>query len=572
MKAKFVVIVLVLTLALAAAAPVHGQEPPPGLSITIERSALIGQFGVVHVTDHFTIHTGNGSAPVSSLDFGFSRMYRSNVNFVGAKDQQGSTLTIDGDVRQSSDVYWMRVNFGELGANKTYDFNVAMVLSGVIARVPAGFTYNFSAAPILTQDAEYANTTLLATQGSTFAVPENSSYVPTTLNGVPALIREFKPWKAYSNDTFFAGFRTVNQYLMDLKSAQRDIIISNTAGLSVKDTYSIRNIGIAITSLTITLPTGATNVMAYDVVGAMWATPQNPSPPYQISIQPRYPSGIRGNENFTFTLTYDVPSSTYLKQLKWYGAYNLTFGLVNNKEDYVFDYVTVRIITPNGVSVGDVKTIPESPVSHPIQYDAANRVFTLQKVTNLDNVTVGVALNYLPFWSGVGALPWLLGFEVAIAAVALAVKVRRGPELAVPVPVEKLREFVGLYDEKLVLSRELIVMEEDVARGGLVKHEFRRRRKVMEQRLDEINKSLMEVKAEVRAVSPRYDELIRRIDRAEAEVEVSRNSMNQVRSQYRAGKSTRETYDAMVNDLTRRTDRAEETVETILITLREDAR
>jgi chromosome segregation ATPase len=94
----------------------------------------------------------------------------------------------------------------------------------------------------------------------------------------------------------------------------------------------------------------------------------------------------------------------------------------------------------------------------------------------------------------------------------------------------------------------------------------------MELRLDEINKSLMEVKAQLRTVTPRYDELIRSIDRAEAEIEVSRNSMSQVRAQYRAGKSTRETYDSMVNDITKRIDRAEETVETILITLREDAR
>jgi chromosome segregation ATPase len=129
-----------------------------------------------------------------------------------------------------------------------------------------------------------------------------------------------------------------------------------------------------------------------------------------------------------------------------------------------------------------------------------------------------------------------------------------------------------LYDERISLSRELVAMDEEVARGGMVKHEFRRRSKVIELRLDEINKALMAVKAEIRAISQHYDELIRRIDRAEAEIQVSRSSLNQVRAQYRAGRSTRETYDAMVNDLTKRVDRAEGTVETILITLREEAR
>jgi chromosome segregation ATPase len=169
-------------------------------------------------------------------------------------------------------------------------------------------------------------------------------------------------------------------------------------------------------------------------------------------------------------------------------------------------------------------------------------------------------------------MPWLVGVEVVLAAAILVNRFRKGPEVAVPVPVEKLREFVGLYDERISLTRELVVMEEDVARGSLVKHEFRRRRKVMELRLDDINRSLMQVKGEIRVISQHYDELIRRIDRAEAEIEASRVSLNQVRGQYRAGKSTRETYDAMVNDLSKRIDRAESTVETILITLREDAR
>jgi hypothetical protein len=82
----------------------------------------------------------------------------------------------------------------------------------------------------------------------------------------------------------------------------------------------------------------------------------------------------------------------------------------------------------------------------------------------------------------------------------------------------------------------------------------------------------MEVKAELRLVSPRYDELIRKIDSAEAEAEASRASLGQVKSQYRAAKITREAYDTVINDISKRIDRAESTVETILITLREEAR
>jgi chromosome segregation ATPase len=122
------------------------------------------------------------------------------------------------------------------------------------------------------------------------------------------------------------------------------------------------------------------------------------------------------------------------------------------------------------------------------------------------------------------------------------------------------------------LTRELVLMEEEVSRGGMVKHEFRRRTKVMELRLDELNKALNSLKVELRTVSPHYEELLRRLDRAEAEIQTSRASINQVRSQYRAGRLTRETYDALTKDIAKRIDRAEETLESTLITLREEAR
>ena len=312
--------------------------------------------------------------------------------------------------------------------------------------------------------------------------------------------------------------------------------------------------------------------MAYDIVGAMWATPQYPTAPYQVTISPRYSAGIKGQEYFNFSLTYDLPTAEYMKQLNWWGNYNVTLTMASNRDDFIFDDVTVRILTPTGGEISNVVLPPQSAINKPAQYDPISRQIALGGITSSNNVTLTMSFTYLPFWSALGYMPWLLGLEVVLAAALLVNRYRKGPEVEVPVPVEKLREFVGLYDERISLTRELVIMEEDVARGSLVKHEFRRRRKVIDLRLDDINRALMQVKTEIRAMSQHYDELIRRIDRAEAEIEASRTSLNQVRVQYRAGKSTRETYDAMVNDLTKRIDRAEQTVETILITLREDAR
>ena len=574
MKTVVVVIALILVVTIITAAPAHGQATEPHLSITIQRTASIGEWGVVHIEDNFTVQNpANSTGPASLVNFGIPNLYRADVLYVSATDSNGKSLVIVGNGNQTGQVYWLQVNFAKpLPAGATYRFTVFSTVAHVITTAPNGLLYNFTAAPVLTQDAREANVTLLGAVGSSFAVAPNSSYTQTTVSGYPALVSEYKPWNAYNTTNFVGPYLTVSQYLVDIPSVERDIIIGHSGSLTVRDTYHLHNYAIPITSMTITLPAGATNVMAYDVVGAMWTTPENPGPPYQVSVSPRYAEGIRGGENFTFTLTYNLPPSEYIKQLGWWGNYNLTVPMLNNRDDFVFDSATVKVEAPKGITIEQMILPATSPVAPPISDDPAKGEVQLQGVTSASNVTLGVFYKFVPFWSAFEYLPWILGLEVVLAAVVIVDKARRGPEMAIPVPVERLREFVGLYDERISLSRELVAMEDEVARGGMVKHEFRRRSKVMDLRLDEINKSLMAVKAEIREISQHYDELIRRIDRAEAEIQVCRSSMNQVRGQYRSGRITRETYDAVTNDLTKRTDRAEETVETILITLREEAR
>ena len=578
MKSKLFLSGLFLVLILGIIAP-HASastatphaNTPLGLTIEIQRTISTGQFGVIHISDAFNV-TNNGSGAASFLDFGFLNQYQSDFYYVSAKDNLGRTLAIDPNVNSTSDFYWLRVHFAqELGSNRTYRFTVTSLFNNLVSIVGTGFQYNFTAAPVLTQDAVLANVTLLAPADSSFVILPNSTYVSTRVGGYPALVNSYKPWKAYSKETFYGPFRSVTQQLIKLISAERDIIIGRDGSLTVQDSYALFNPSIALTSLPIVLPDGANNVMANDPVGAMWATPQNPGAPYQVTVSPRYGT-FKGSENFNFTLTYNLPASEYLKQTNWWGGYNLTISLFNDNEDLLIPSATVRIIAPSGVSLGDLKLPSQSAITPPFNVSADYRSITLRDVTSLNNLTIGLAVSYLPFWSAVRILPWIFTLELVVFAVVIVSKYRRGPELAVPVPVERLREFVSLYDERLALSRELVSMEEDVSRGGLVKHEFRRRSKVVDLRLDEINRSLMEVKSELRLVSQRYDELMRRIDRAEAEAEASRASTDQVRNQYRNGKITRETFDTVMNDISKRIDRAESVVETILITLREEAR
>ncbi len=115
MKIKFVLVITILLLALAMATPLQSakaQTNQTDLTIHVVRVVAVGLWGVTHVNDIFTIQN-NGTAAASSLDFGFSRLYRNNVYYASAKDSQGRGLLLDSDVGQGTEIYWMRAHFAQ---------------------------------------------------------------------------------------------------------------------------------------------------------------------------------------------------------------------------------------------------------------------------------------------------------------------------------------------------------------------------------------------------------------------------------------------------------------------------
>ena len=70
------------------------------------------------------------------------------------------------------------------------------------------------------------------------------------------------------------------------------------------------------------------------------------------------------------------------------------------------------------------------------------------------------------------------------------------------IPIEKIKRFITLQDEKIALRFELEKSSEEIARGAISKHEYRRRRKSVEMRISELNRTLANLKSELKASDP----------------------------------------------------------------------
>jgi hypothetical protein len=540
------------------------------VNVGIFRTVRFIEHGLAYVDDKFVIHN-NGTSEITSLDVGFAREYEPGMRYLEVKDTENGTLTVAQDVNASSNVYWMRIQLARpVGFNQTYNFTSRMLFDNIIQLFQLGYVYNFTTAPILTREAEYANVTIVGTPGTDFKVGPGTIHNETrtiTFEGRPAILEPIKPLPAFDNRTFAVNFTSINQWILKLQFFNRTIALHPSGDIEVWDTYKLENPALPISNVPIKLPTGARNVMALDGVGPMWTEVRQIQ---DVVLAPRGTTSFKANENFTVTLRYNLPREQYIKQIQWWGKYNFTFSLISNLVYWVAEEVVVKLIVPVGFGLDELSVQPDE--KRQISAFEEEYIWTRSGITPLHNTTFEMEFTYAPFWALVQPASWIAAFEIAIIALAAVLRLRKPAEPGIPVPVERVRDFVELYDEKMGLTVELERMEEDMVRGGITKHEYRRRRKLIESRLDELGKALNIAKAALRTVHPRYDEMIKRLERSEAEADATKVSEQQIRGQYRSGKITRETYETVLYDLSKRIDRARQGIETTIVTLREEAR
>jgi chromosome segregation ATPase len=161
---------------------------------------------------------------------------------------------------------------------------------------------------------------------------------------------------------------------------------------------------------------------------------------------------------------------------------------------------------------------------------------------------------------------------VIFAVLVIAHNVRKPVELIAKEATEIIHKFVNLQDQRNELNQELEKRDEQLLQGVISRREYQRRRRFIEKRLNELNRTLSPVKKELSKTSSRYADMIRQIEKAESELEAFRASKFQVRNQYRSGRIVKDAYHSIISDMDKRASKAQETLYSLLITLREEAR
>jgi len=460
-------------------------------------------------------------------------------------------------------------------------FNVTTVFAGLLSYSPGSNSFTFEANPFPLVDGTYNVTRAKVTlqtgdwQSPRIPLPLNQTITGGTFTcTLPSAGSDNCPGSSplsFGNSTVwkvtFASSATQNVLTV---SAGRLIQIFATGALQVTDSYNVTNLGSTLPSVAFKVPKGVSSITENYVLGVEIDQPETASTPTSnpdgtstVTFTPSF-GAVQFNQSFRAKIAYTLSPSTYISTNSL-GIFTMNFAMFNNVQ-FTAPTLQTKIVTPSGFRL--------NTLTGQVPQISGNQISLLASpVTPISSLGYSMTYQLDPFWASLSPLTWVGLVEAALAGGVLAVLSRPSAEGAISgAPSQLITKFVELYDEKSSMRLESDKMEEDLARGALNRYDYKQRRRMLDRRMTEVDRTLAPVEEQLSAAQGRYSDMIKRIERAEVELNVIKTTANDLRNQYRNGKISKDLYESLNADLMRRKQKAEQTIDTIIINLREEIR
>jgi chromosome segregation ATPase len=119
---------------------------------------------------------------------------------------------------------------------------------------------------------------------------------------------------------------------------------------------------------------------------------------------------------------------------------------------------------------------------------------------------------------------------------------------------------------------EIKSLETAVSKGRIPRRRYKVQRKTLETRLTALCRKLDDLRLRLRSAGGRYADLMHQLEVAETEINEVEANIRSIETRHRRGELTLEAYRRLLADYQRRREKAETTINGILLRLREEIR
>ena len=521
--------------------------------------------GYIFINDTIQI-TGNAS---DGFLMGFPYKYGSHIlRCVAYNSSDIFPATLNVPLENRVGFYGVEIDFPQ-GTPQV--FTVGFILSNNLLTQSVSnatlYILDFPAYPSLTKTAAICNVSI--------DLPKGTTYVSGTSNHSKANLPEFT--YAPANVTF--SLTGDELQLFDVKELKSEVRISGTGEIEGSDSYYITSKSTAsISSIEIILPPNASSSSAQDQFGRTMSQPtvtDEKTNRYKIT----FASSLESYRSTRFTVKYRLPSN-YTTQMGT-NNFNVTFPLFRHVNYYI-ESASVTFVLPEGARISSFETTLTGSA-----YNVARGVFqetlTIDRrgISYLENVlpsenVLRIVYEYNPLWLSFRPTLWMWALAIVGCTVAIVWKRPKAPAgVAVPVVGMRLRpeyikSFIDAHEEKKKIIFDIESLENRVRKGKIPRRRYKVQRKTLETRLSTLSRNLTEFKEKMRAAGGQYVELMQQLEIAETEINEVEANIKSIESRHSRGELSLEAHRKLLSDYQRRKERADTTINGILLRLREE--
>ena len=359
------------------------------------------------------------------------------------------------------------------------------------------------------------------------------------------------------------------QVAIEASFAREEVVVTPLGGLQVTRTIKLVNVNsTTMSSTAVLLPKGASDITAMDDMGSIPSKVAENETGKVVTVTFRYPlrsevGGVAYKDVYTFSLRYSLGTSSYITQPE-FGNFRLELNSTTGIEFPVTKY-TMVVTLPEGSSfsssqpTGNVTVTGLSPVAS----------YSVIGLKPKEGFHVRVSYRFIPIWSALRPALWI-GTITAITSAVLLLRrrLRRVEVREEGVDMGPIRNLANSLDEELGLWEDLDQLEEALDDGSIGRKDYNRRRRLLDERSRTLSASLSRLRQGVRQISARYARSVDQVEAAEREMATLRNDFQRLRSQFRAGRLSRSSFENLEESHRRRAGKVRATIGTIVIELR----
>ena len=533
--------------------------------------------GTIIVNETVFISAQNGEKTLKMFPIGFPYKYAAYLLRCFAYDDESDKIipVISNTGLGKTGFYGITIDFTKIGGfyvNVSKSFTVTFVFFGIFEPQllePNILKMEFPLYPSLTKQADTCNTTLIVPESLLLNYTSVEFEKRWEWNKRSYFSTKKIPLEAFSLEEFEAKLRIIGTYnLVEIGEMKRQISIGQ-GELDIRDHFLIKNLGRnTLSSIKFSFPNSSRDFRIQNEFGSIveGADVSN----NEIS----FPS-LQFNESIKLVVIYKVPSDQFLKENN--GKFTVIVG-IQRIYTYVAKKLIVEISLPQGAKLQTIQNCSFSPSKIERKNLIETVTFTLENYTPYTRFYAEIIYSVNPLWASYGPVLWAGAAAAVVCVVALSWRIATRPTVAPP-PAKVLKEavsprifrkFVENYEKRSRMSAELERLESRVRRGKIPRRQYKVRKKMLEGRISSINKELVVLKERIRNAGPKYADIIRELEVAEAELEEVEIGIKRIESRYRRGEISRAVYRRLLEDHERRKERAQLAIEGALLRLKEE--